>query len=130
MSRFNTSWSVLLANAQQQLRGIRWGDFEREHFMESPLNNDEGCNRYFDMSRSYRIGEIDAFVYDRAALQWGLRNESGLYLAGLSFSQQNYGLILPQDDPARKAVNIAILSTLESEQWHLIVDRYLPADGR
>ncbi|AMM83739.1 transporter substrate-binding domain-containing protein [Martelella sp. AD-3] len=75
-------------------------------------------------------GEIDAFVYDRAALQWGLRNESGLYLAGLSFSQQNYGLILPQDDPARKAVNIAILSTLESEQWHLIVDRYLPADGR
>ena len=63
-------------------------------------------------------GEIDAFVYDRAALQWGLRNESGLYLAGLSFSQQNYGLILPQDDPARKAVNIAILWTLESEQSH------------
>ncbi|MBB4123458.1 transporter substrate-binding domain-containing protein [Martelella radicis] len=74
--------------------------------------------------------EIDAFVYDRAALQWGLRNYSGLYLAGLSFSQQNYGLILPQNDPKRDAINIAILSTLASEQWHLIVDRYLPSDGR
>ncbi len=73
-------------------------------------------------------GEIDAFVYDRAALQWGLRNFSGLYLAGLSFSQQNYGLILPRNDPAREAINIAILSTLESEQWHLIVERYVSSN--
>ncbi|WP_319519412.1 transporter substrate-binding domain-containing protein [uncultured Martelella sp.] len=75
-------------------------------------------------------GEIDAFVYDRAALQWGLRNYSGLYLTALSFSQQNYGLIMPENDPEREALNIAILSTLSSEQWHLLVERYLPSDGR
>nr|WP_272212251.1 hypothetical protein [Marinicella sp. W31]MDC2878163.1 hypothetical protein [Marinicella sp. W31] len=63
-------------------------------------------------------------------MQWGLRNYSGLYLTGLSFSQQNYGLILPQNDPSREALNIAILSTLSSEQWHLIVNRYLPSNRR
>ncbi|AJY46005.1 hypothetical protein TM49_10535 [Martelella endophytica] len=73
--------------------------------------------------------EIDAFVYDRAALQWALRRYRDLYLTNLQFSQQSYGLIMPQDSPDRDRINIAILDTLQTQQWHLIVERYLPSDG-
>ncbi len=70
--------------------------------------------------------DIDAFVYDRAILQWSLKGYRDLYLSHLQFLQQNYALILPQNDPRRDAINIAILKTLGSEQWHLVIERYLP----
>ena len=73
--------------------------------------------------------DIDAFVYDRAILQWAMKGYSALYLTNLQFFQQNYGLIVPQGDPSREAINIAILKTLGTEQWHLTVERYLPSDA-
>ena len=74
--------------------------------------------------------DIDAFIYDRAILQWSLDNYRDLYLSNLEFMQQNYALILPQNDPERDAINVAILQTLESQQWHLILERYLASGVR
>ena len=74
--------------------------------------------------------DIDAFVYDRAALQWALKNYSDLYLTGLQFSRENFGLILPQGSPYREQVNVAILQALQTEQWHLTLERYLPNSGK
>ncbi|MAU21554.1 MAG: hypothetical protein CMH13_13620 [Martelella sp.] len=74
--------------------------------------------------------DIDALVYDRAILQWSLDNYRDLYLSNLEFMQQNYALILPLNDPARNAINIAILQTLESQQWHLILERYVENGAR
>lgn len=74
--------------------------------------------------------DIDALVYDRAILQWSLDNYRDLYLSNLEFMQQNYALILPRNDPEREAINIAILQTLESQQWHLILERYLASGVR
>jgi len=74
--------------------------------------------------------DIDALVYDRAILQWTLDNYRDLYLSNLNFMQQNYALILPRNDPERNAINIAILQTLESQQWHLILERYLASGER
>lgn len=74
--------------------------------------------------------DIDALVYDRAILQWTLDDYRDLYLSNLEFMQQNYALILPQNDPDRDAINVAILQTLESQQWHLILERYLSSGVR
>ena len=70
--------------------------------------------------------DIDALVYDRAILQWALHDYRALYLDSLHFFERSYGMILPLNDPDSKAINIAILKTLETSQWHLIVERYLP----
>lgn len=70
-------------------------------------------------------GDIDAFVYDRAVLQWMISGNSDIYLTPLQFGQENYGLMLPKNSPDRKNVDIAILNTLETQQWAITLERYL-----
>jgi hypothetical protein len=61
-SKFNTSATELLVNAQASLRGVMWGEFGLEDFLDSPLNSDEGKNRFYNRSRFCKYGSIDAFV--------------------------------------------------------------------
>lgn len=75
-------------------------------------------------------GDIDAFVYDRSSLQWAVSERPDLYLTNLQFGQENYGLMLPNGDPRLKAINIAILNTIETQQWVMTLQRYLPPKSK
>jgi len=70
-------------------------------------------------------GEIDAFVHDTPILIWEAGAVSGVTMAPVSFAPQDYAMILPQDSPMREAVNRALLDIMSSDEWTMILRRYL-----
>lgn len=69
--------------------------------------------------------EIDAFVHDTPILIWEEGAVSGVAIAPVSFAPQDYAMILPQNSPMREAVNRALLDIMSSDEWTMILRRYL-----
>ncbi|APH72291.1 ABC transporter substrate-binding protein [Aquibium oceanicum] len=72
-------------------------------------------------------GRIDVFVYDKPLLQYlaaDMDDGETEVLSG-TFGRQDYGIALPQGSPMREAVNNALLTFLETEDWDALTFRYL-----
>ncbi|WP_181409786.1 transporter substrate-binding domain-containing protein [Martelella alba] len=70
--------------------------------------------------------KIDAFAYDKPVLDWVTQSRSGLKVSDIVFSEESYGLILPQKDALREPIDVAILNLLDTKQWDLVLKRYMP----
>lgn len=71
-------------------------------------------------------GYIDAFVHDRPVLTWNVQNFHALRMTDIQFAEQDYGIVLPEDDPEwREKLNRALLSFLTTERWAEIQAKYL-----
>jgi polar amino acid transport system substrate-binding protein len=77
--------------------------------------------------KALRAHTIDAFVYDRPLLAWVIRQDfsSSIELVDTTFDDQQYGFALPIDSPLRKAVNVAVLDTLQTDWWRKTTFSYL-----
>jgi ABC-type amino acid transport substrate-binding protein len=77
-----------------------------------------------------RLGQIDAFVYDRPLLGWTIRQEfAELELLPITLDSQNYAIALPPGNSTRVALDVALLETLRSEWWQQTRFRYLGRDA-
>ncbi len=77
--------------------------------------------------RALRSGNIDAFVYDRPLLAWAIRQNfpGTLEVLNVTFDPQVYAIALPQDSSLRSALNLSLLSVVESDWWRQTLFRYL-----
>lgn len=75
-------------------------------------------------------GTIDAFVYDRPLLAWVVRQRfSSLQVLGITFDAQNYAMGLAKNSELRVSLNVALLSSVESDWWNELLYHYLGASG-
>ncbi|WP_176085491.1 transporter substrate-binding domain-containing protein [Martelella sp. HB161492] len=70
--------------------------------------------------------KIDAFAYDKPVLDWVVQSKAGIKVSDIVFSEESYGLILPQKDALREPIDVAILNLLDTKQWDLVLKRYMP----
>jgi len=64
-------------------------------------------------------------------LTWAIRQgyASRLKVLDISIEAQNYAFAVPPDSPLRKPLSIAILATIQNEQWTEARIRYLGEDS-
>ena len=74
-----------------------------------------------------RSGQIDAFIYDKPPLAWGLRQKYSYSVLDLVFEPQEYAFVLPSDSALRKPLSVAILDAIQSDAWTEMKIRYLGA---
>ncbi len=74
-------------------------------------------------------GEIEAFVYDAPLLRYLVNREyrSELRMLPGTFGRQDYGIALPQGNPLREDVNVALLQQIDSDAWDAALNRTLGA---
>lgn len=84
-----------------------------------------------DGLKALRAGRLDAFVYDKPLLAWAIRQgyASRLKVLDISIEAQNYAFAVPPDSPLRKMLSIAILDTIQKEEWTEARIRYLGEDS-
>jgi polar amino acid transport system substrate-binding protein len=72
-------------------------------------------------------GQVVAGALDRALLKYQLQRQPELPITLLpgSFFPEFYGFAMPLDSPYTKAANAAILSVVESPEWHRILFDYV-----
>jgi ABC-type amino acid transport substrate-binding protein len=73
-------------------------------------------------------GEVDAVVDEAPLLQYevGKRgDDAGLVVLDGTFDNHGYALALKRGSPLRKAVNLAMLQFVQTEEWTALVARYL-----
>lgn len=79
-----------------------------------------------DGLRAAQSGQIDAFVYDRPLLAWMLQHGfPRLDLGPVTFDAQNYAIALPLGSTLRDALDVEILTALDSQWWRQTQFRYL-----
>ena len=80
-----------------------------------------------DGLNAVRASKIDAFVYDKPLLAWGLRQKYSysVRLLELVFEPQEYAFVLPSDSALRKPLSVAILDAIQSDEWTEMKIRYL-----
>lgn len=74
-----------------------------------------------------RNGKIGAFVYDKPILDWTVgRHYSGsIEVLDADYNLQAYAIAMADGNPHRRAVNVALLETIESDWWSDAVYKYL-----
>jgi ABC-type amino acid transport substrate-binding protein len=72
-------------------------------------------------------GEVDALVDEAPLLQYEIkkRGDSGLAVLDGTFDNHGYALGLKKDSPIRKAVNVAMLQYVLTDEWAAVLARYL-----
>jgi len=76
-----------------------------------------------------RAHKLDAFVYDRPLLAWGIQQgfSSSIELIDASFEPQEYAFAVPGNFPLRKTLDVAILDAIHSDWWKQTTFSYLGA---
>lgn len=83
-----------------------------------------------DAYDALRRGEIDAVVHDASILQHQVTVDGGdLHLVGAPFHPQQYGFVLPADDPLVERLNRALLDVVESGDYDAIHDRWFGTES-
>jgi ABC-type amino acid transport substrate-binding protein len=74
-------------------------------------------------------GEIDAIVYEAPILQYQIKNkpDAGLQVLDGTFDNHGYALVLKAGSPIRKAVNLALLQFISTDEWSSTLAKYLGA---
>jgi ABC-type amino acid transport substrate-binding protein len=72
-------------------------------------------------------GEVDAVVDEAPLLQFEVkkRGDAGVVVLDGTFDNHGYALVLKKDSPIRKAVNLALLQYIATEDWQALLARYL-----
>ena len=80
-----------------------------------------------DGLKALRAHKVDAFVYDKPLLAWGIQQgySSSLELVDATFEPQEYAFALPSNSPLRKTLDVAILDAIHSTWWEQTTFRYL-----
>ena len=80
-----------------------------------------------DGLQSLRAHKLDAFVYDKPLLAWGIQQgfSSSIVLVDATFEPQEYALAIPTNSPLRKTLDVAILDAIHSTWWTQTTFRYL-----
>jgi polar amino acid transport system substrate-binding protein len=82
-----------------------------------------------DGLQALRAHKLDAFVYDRPLLAWGIQQgfASSIELVDATFEPQEYAFAVAGNFPLRKTLNVAVLDAIHSDWWKQITFRYLGA---
>ena len=74
-----------------------------------------------------RAHKLDAFVYDKPLLAWGIQQgfSSSITLVDATFEPQEYAFALPTNSQLRKTLDVAILDAIHSNWWEQTTFRYL-----
>lgn len=74
-------------------------------------------------------GEVDAVVDEAPLLQYEVkkRGDAGLVVLDGTFENHGYALALKRGSPLRKAINLAILQYVLTDDWNAVLVRYLGA---
>jgi ABC-type amino acid transport substrate-binding protein len=80
-----------------------------------------------DGLKALRDKTIDAFVYDKPLLAWIVLQEfsSSIQMLDLTFDPQRYAFALPNGNPLREPLNLALLDAIQSDWWKQTLFRYL-----
>ncbi len=80
-----------------------------------------------DGLNALRARKLDAFVYDKPLLAWGIQQgfSSSIVLVDATFEPQEYAFAIPSNSPLRKTLDIAILDAIHSAWWEQTTFRYL-----
>jgi ABC-type amino acid transport substrate-binding protein len=72
-------------------------------------------------------GDVEAIVYEAPILQYEVkqRGDAGLLVLDGTFDNHGYALALKQGSPIREAVNIALLQYTQSDDWSMVLAKYL-----
>jgi ABC-type amino acid transport substrate-binding protein len=70
-------------------------------------------------------GELDAIVYEAPILQYQIKHEPTLRVLEGTFANHGYALALRIDSPYRKAIDLALLQIVESDEWQNVLATYL-----
>lgn len=77
-------------------------------------------------------GQLDAFVYDAASLQYlnknELRNKLAVETTGLN--ARRYAFALPKNADNFEAINTQLLREQDESDWQSLLDRFLPKRSR
>ena len=74
-------------------------------------------------------GRADAIVYDAPVLMYYAANAGAgqVNIVGSVFNEESYGIALPQNDPYREAINLAILEIIEDGSYQDLYMSYFGA---
>jgi ABC-type amino acid transport substrate-binding protein len=77
--------------------------------------------------KALRAQKIDAFVYDKPLLAWGIQQgfSSSIELIDATFAPQEYAFAMPGNSPLRKTLDVAILDAIHSDWWEQTTFHYL-----
>jgi polar amino acid transport system substrate-binding protein len=77
--------------------------------------------------KALREHALDAFVYDKPLLAWIIRERfsTSIELIDATVASQEYAFAMPTNRPLRKAANVTILDTTQSDWWEQTTFRYL-----
>jgi len=73
-------------------------------------------------------GDVEAVVDEAPLLQYEVKKrggDAGLLVLDGTFDNHGYALVLKKDSPIRKAVNIALLQFVATDDWQTLLARYL-----
>ena len=74
--------------------------------------------------RSKGLNKVDAFVYDMPGISVLARKNNDMKATGILFSEQNYGIAMPQGSPYRERINIALLRVLKNNYQKIYKDHF------
>ena len=75
--------------------------------------------------------EVEAIMTDDAVLKYQLKKEReqgnyhDLTVLPYQFAKQNYGFVLPEDNPNEELLNQALLEVRKSDEWKQVLTKYL-----
>ena len=72
--------------------------------------------------------KLDALVYDKALLDYVVRDRDDLIVRIFGEESEEYGLVFAQGSELRERVNIALVKTLNSDVWRAKVKHYFGRD--
>ncbi|MGB3299234.1 MAG: transporter substrate-binding domain-containing protein [Phormidesmis sp.] len=77
-------------------------------------------------------GQLDAFVYDAATLQYLNKNELSNRLAveTTGLNARRYAFALPNNADGFKAINAQLLREQDESDWQSLLDRFLPKESQ
>lgn len=75
-----------------------------------------------------KAGEVDAFIYDRPALQYIAQTDETVNIVKDNFNEEKYAMVLPKNSPIEEEINLFLLQARENGLLKGLYDKWIKVD--